>query len=300
MNPIISVIVCTYNRGELLVQALESLVTQSLEKSRYEVIVVNNNSTDNTEEIAKNFVEKYDNFRLVNEPKQGLSHARNRGYQEAKGDYVAYIDDDAKATENWLELIIKDFQNVSPTPVAVGGEIRPWYEVEPPDWFIEEFEIITRGDTSCFLKPEISFTPLCGSNMALQKKVLESSGGFSPEFGMQGTKIRLGEETLLFNIIYEDYPYIWYNPEIKVYHWTSKEKLTMSYMIKRQYMVGICTANIAERKIFSAMYFRKMFGFFVMLLKFPFIMLKHPDMTTFIIHVKFIVMRYAFLFGKRK
>ena len=53
MNPIISVIVCTYNRGELLVQALESLVAQSLEKSRYEVIVVNNNSTDNTEEIKR-------------------------------------------------------------------------------------------------------------------------------------------------------------------------------------------------------------------------------------------------------
>ena len=101
----ISVIVCTYNRAYLLKNCLRSLVDQLVETSTFEVIIVNNNATDDTEEVAKSFTEKYPNFRYIIEPNQGLSNARNRGYKEAKGEYVAYIDDDARAYTDWVENI---------------------------------------------------------------------------------------------------------------------------------------------------------------------------------------------------
>ncbi|MGD8380729.1 MAG: glycosyltransferase, partial [Syntrophobacterales bacterium] len=93
----ISVIVCTYNRAELLGGTLRTLCHQTLDTSEYEVIVVDNNSTDNTREVVDEFCRRSSNVRYCFEPQQGLSHARNQGLQEAKGKYVAYIDDDARA-----------------------------------------------------------------------------------------------------------------------------------------------------------------------------------------------------------
>jgi len=90
----ISVIVCTYNRAELLRELLPTLCEQTVAFTQYEVIVIDNGSTDHTKTVAAVFAARYPQVRYCYEPRQGLSHARNRGWQEAKGDYVAYIDDD--------------------------------------------------------------------------------------------------------------------------------------------------------------------------------------------------------------
>lgn len=131
----LSIVVCTYNRADLLVDCLESLVNQDVDPESYEVIIVNNNSTDKTLEVVDRFAKKYPNIRTVQELNQGLSHARNRGWREARGKYVAYIDDDAKASPDWCKRILNTFSTVTPTPAAVGGQIFPYYETLPPAWF---------------------------------------------------------------------------------------------------------------------------------------------------------------------
>ena len=114
-----SVVICTYQRADLLKTALQSLCQQSLDCAEYEVIVIDNNSTDHTQAIAEAFVNRLPNFKYHLEPNQGLSHARNRGWREAQGTYVAYIDDECKVPGRWLEAAkrLVDERN----PGVLGG-----------------------------------------------------------------------------------------------------------------------------------------------------------------------------------
>src|SRR5690349_3554566 len=92
----VTVVVCTFNRASLLIGCLSRLAEQAGPQTASEVLVVDNNSSDNTTESVKPFCERYAWFRLAVENKQGLAQARNRGWQEARGEYVAFIDDDAR------------------------------------------------------------------------------------------------------------------------------------------------------------------------------------------------------------
>lgn len=231
----ISVVVCTYNRSELLWGCLESLAKQTLEVGLFEVIVVDNNSTDNTLEIADQFAKTLPNLIILSELNQGLSHARNRGWREAGGAYVAFIDDDARAAPDWCERILKAFNAVTPTPVAIGGQIHPWYEVPPPSWFTDDFEIRTWGKFAGFLELPRARYGFSGSNMAFQRQILERFGGFSPQYGIVGGKLRMGEDTEFFYRIYEEEPNFWYDPLIKVLHLVPKRNYNILYRISRSY-----------------------------------------------------------------
>jgi glycosyltransferase involved in cell wall biosynthesis len=245
----ISVIVCTYNRSHLLPLCLKSLADQTLDRTLYEVIIVDNNSTDNTREIAHEFTDKYINFRSVYEKNQGLSHARNRGYNESFGEFVAYIDDDAKADKDWAREILRAFETVLPHPSAVGGIILPYYISERPDWFLDTFEIRTWGENQGFLKGPRAPYGFSGSNMAFPKKILKKYGGFPKHFGMKRNKMKFGEEAALFYQIYQDLPFFWYDPEIKVEHLVHEYNMRIRYRLKRTFMIGFSSARIEGVKI---------------------------------------------------
>ncbi|MDH3973178.1 MAG: glycosyltransferase [Deltaproteobacteria bacterium] len=255
-EPDISIVVCTYNRAELLKGCLESLAHQSVEESDYEVIIVDNNSTDNTEDIANAFAERYPNFFYVKEANQGLSHARNKGYMEARGKYVAYIDDDARAEARWAELIVEAFEIVTPAPVAVGGKILPWYDIPPPTWFSDSVEMRSWGEEKGFLKQPDAQFGFSGSNMAINKSVLVKYNGFSADYGMLGIMMGFGEEAELFYRIYKEHPLFWYDPAVQVRHRVPAEKMTLYYQIKRSFMAGIAKAGIVEEN--------RLFGIFKM------------------------------------
>jgi glycosyltransferase involved in cell wall biosynthesis len=265
--PDISVVVCTYNRGGLLIQTLTSLVNQSLQKSSYEVIVINNNSSDDTQAVAEQFSKNHHNVKVVIEKQQGLSHARNRGLKEARGTYVAYIDDDAKASPDWCERIVHAFQNVSPAPAAVGGEIHPFYESERPKWFSDELEIRTWGDHPQFLKPPEAKNGFSGSNMAFPKSILIEFYGFSTHFGMVGRMVRLSEDTELFNRIYPQKPWFWYDPAIRVYHLVPKRNMRISYRMKRSFKAGSARYQIEYEQSTLYTRFRNLAGLFLFILK---------------------------------
>jgi len=254
MNVALSVIVCTYNREELLRLCLQSLAEQSLDRGLYEVVIVDNNSTRAARDIAQSFEERYDNFRVVTEARQGLSHARNRGWSEARGEFVAFLDDDAKATPQWCERILRAFHEVQPPPVAVGGEIRPFYDSMPPSWFSDDFEIRTWGDSPGFLQPPRAKDGFSGSNMAFRSDIFTEFGGFSTDLGMKGEVTALGEETELFTRVYRKYPLFWYDPQMLVFHWTSRRNMTIYYRLLRNYKGGESLALIQQRRILSGPY----------------------------------------------
>lgn len=286
-RPLISVIVCTYNNVRLLSSSLDSLISQNINKKLYQVIIVDNNSKDTTQQLAKKHVQNNPNFSLINETKQGLSHARNKGWKNAQGKFVAFIDDDARASPNWCQKIIKAFENVIPKPIAVGGAIYPLYERKPPKWFSDEFEIRSWGEKPHFLKGHTMKWGFSGSNMAFPKIILEKYGGFSTEYGRIGNELRLGEDTELFYRISKKEPYFWYDPQIKVFHWTPVNKMNLKYLIKRSYKEAQSVALLESSDITLSNYLKNWAGFFLYLFHIPYLVIK-PQKNKKINHVRLI------------
>src|SRR5688572_16665729 len=240
LQPIVTIILCTYNRAPSLRLALQSLVSQSFEKSAYEIVVVDNASTDNTSALIKAF--QRDNsssdITLVVESKQGLAYARNTGCKMARGHYLAFIDDDCIASEDWLQALVDCYEHVKPLPWSVGGPILPRYDSPRPRWFKDSYETDTWGDQPRFLLNGESFT---GCNMSFRKEVIEQFGGFDADFGMKGDNLALAEETQLFQKIWSAAGKAcncYYTPRAVVYHTIDPYKMTVAYQLKRAFSSG--------------------------------------------------------------
>ena len=243
-KPNISAIVCTHNRALLLDRALACLADQTLPSEAYEVIVVDNASSDNTREIAKDWIRRCSNFRYVYEDKLGLSHARNRGMHEARAPIVAYIDDDAFAHREWLEELLAGFAQ-APRPACVGGKIvLAWEGEKPPSWatgrLLEAYGSLDLGQYPSFM------LHANGGNMALQKSVLNQFGGFQSGLGRRGKSLLAGEESDLQLGFREAGFLIRYQPKAVVEHWVPYSRQKLSYILKVYYNYGI-TESIRRR-----------------------------------------------------
>jgi glycosyltransferase involved in cell wall biosynthesis len=235
----LSVVVCTHNRAEMLATALQSLVQQSLDKRLYEILVVDNASSDATPEVLRGFRARYREWNIVvtREDRLGLGYARNAGVSEARGSYVAFMDDDARADKDWLRLGLHCFEHVKPTPFVVGGSIFPFYAAPRPAWFKDEYEIRTWGEKSRFLGNTESFS---GSNIIVRKEIIEKYGGFGVQLGMQGAYLSVGEETILFEKIrrHGSSGTLYYSPKLVMLHAVPSYKMTISYQLARAFVGG--------------------------------------------------------------
>ena len=237
----ISVIICTYNRVQLLQKAILSLAEQTMSKSDYEIIVIDNASTDNTKNIVYHISSQVPNLRYIYEPNQGLSYARNRGIQEAKGEVIAFIDDDAVASQDWLNQLMNAFDCVKPAPSCVGGKVIPIWEASQPSWLVDELlmdlAIVNWGDSAHFLH----YPDKCiiGANMAFKKRELIKAGGFSNKLGRKKYCLLSNEENLLLSEMQKQGKRIYYKPEACVYHHIPKSRLSKKFFIKRAYWQGV-------------------------------------------------------------
>src|SRR5689334_23489371 len=174
--PKISVIVCTFNGSRTLAGCLESLLR--LDYPNYEVIIVNDGSTDSTAEIATSY-----GFRVITTENRGLSSARHTGLRAATGEIVAYIDDDASADPHWLRYMAGTFMNTR--HVGVGGpNIAP-----ATDGRIAECVAHSPGNPVHILLSDSEAEHIPGCNMAFRKVALEAIGGFDPQFRIAGDDV---------------------------------------------------------------------------------------------------------------
>ncbi len=180
-HPKISLIICTYNREKFLGKALQSLTSQTLPPEHFEILIVNNNATDGTEQISKDFIETNPklNIRYFVESNQGLSYARNRGMREAHGSIITYIDDDAEAEDDFLAQILT-FLEARPEVAGVGGKIIPKYEGTPPEWMNKYlYGFVTKVDFGDDVFRYTGKSYPAGCNMTYRKKLLLEAGGFN-------------------------------------------------------------------------------------------------------------------------
>ncbi len=233
----ISVVICTYNRCDLLKQVMQTLVNQKLSSKLYEIIVVDNNSKDNTKDIVNQIISNNldKSIYYVLETKQGLSHARNRGWKEAKGEYVAYIDDDCKAPEQWLEIAKQIIDQHS--PAIFGGPYYAFYSSPKPNWFKDSYGSHTLGDQA---HPMGFDEFVSGGNIFFRKSLLQKIGGFDPKLGMVGNKIAYGEETVLQIYVRESMPTesIYYDPDLYMYHLVRPEKMSLKWNLRKRIADG--------------------------------------------------------------
>jgi glucosyl-dolichyl phosphate glucuronosyltransferase len=228
----ISVVVPTYNRRQLLAKTLESLIGQRAASVRYEVLVVDNNSTDDTRSVVETFTQRWSAIRYLFEPRRGVSHARNTGIAAASAPIVAFIDDDVEADPSWIRNIKQAFDD-HPDIDCLGGAIRGHFPEQPPAWFTPSHwaPLALQEDKRPTWDAEHASGCLPTANFACRRAALEEVGGFAPEFlRSQDHEIELrlwaaGKRGL-------------YVPEIVVTTEVPRERLTKKYHRRFHWQTG--------------------------------------------------------------
>ncbi len=242
----ITTILCTYNRCQSLAKALESAAALRLDESvEWEVLVVDNNSRDQTREVVEGFCRRYPGrFRYLFEPQQGKSHALNTGIREAHADVLAFMDDDVTVEPTWLQNLTASLHNSE--WVGAGGRVLPERTFSLPRW-ISLKERYALGPLALFdLGPEAGqlTEPPFGNNMAFRKEMFEKYGGFRTDLGPHpGSEIR-SEDTEFGRRLLDARERLRYEPSAVVYHSVPESRVQKEYFLA--WWFGKARANIRE------------------------------------------------------
>ncbi|MBS1517248.1 MAG: glycosyltransferase family 2 protein [Bacteroidetes bacterium] len=235
----ISVIITTYNRAGILPMCLDSLIVQNYPKSDFEVIIVNNNSVDNTEEVVEDYIRKYPevNLKYYFVPKPGQVYARQIGILAAKNEILSFTDDDAILVPDWLKEIANVF-SMSDKVVGVAGKIKIKWNETPPEWIYDYERQLGKLDYGKDIKFEVGLYMNAG-NLSIRKDILHEVGGFNPE--MVGDWLLGDGETGLWKKLYKKKYLIGWAPDALMYHYQIVSKNATIEDIKRRfYNNGIC------------------------------------------------------------
>ncbi len=239
---LISVIVSTYNRKDLIKQCIESIINQLYPKYRYEILIIEGGSTDGTQDIINELskITLY-NLRLIKQIGEGLSNARNLGIKESKGDIIVFIDDDALASPHWLQDYSSIYE-MFPDIAAAGGRIEPVFHMDKPKWLSDDLLValgyLNLSDRETVLSyPDHPF----GGNFSVKREQFMSLGGFIEEFK------NCNEEKAFFFKLYLNGYKVGYSPKALVYHHIPTLKLRRIFFIKRGIKQGISNIRVTSK-----------------------------------------------------
>ena len=229
----ITIVLCTFNRCLSLPKALDSVVAQILPESvAWDVLVVDNNSSDQTREVVEGYSRRYPGrVRYLFEPGQGLSRARNAGIRQSRGEIIAFIDDDVIAEPTWLQNLTASLD--SGKWVGAGGRIVPPLDFNPPDWFTVGGEMDLVGALLPLFdlgdQPGEMKRPPYGANMAFRKSMFDRYGVFRADLGRCGNSLLMGEDTEFGNRLIAAGECLHYEPSAVVEHPVPMERLSKKY-----------------------------------------------------------------------
>jgi glycosyltransferase involved in cell wall biosynthesis len=248
-----TVLICTYNRGDLLAETLDSLaLSRTSGGLRWNVIVVDNNSTDHTAAVVKSRIAGYPvELRYVFEPRQGKSHALNTGIAESDAAIIVFTDDDVRVNEDWLEAGCRPMLAATGDASVdyTGGPVRPIWERPCPPWLDETrsdlwgtLAILDYGPEP-FVFEDRRRVPL-GANMAVRRELIDRIGGFDPGLGRRGNSL-LGQEQAEFfcrsRAIGARGLYV---PGMSLHHHVPARRLTRDYFRRWWYWKGVARSRL--------------------------------------------------------
>jgi glycosyltransferase involved in cell wall biosynthesis len=250
----VSIIICTYNRAESLKETLSHVKNLNI-PSHYdwEVIVVDNNSADNTRDVVTQLQDTWPNLRYEFESQQGLSFARNRGIACSTGDTLFFTDDDVLPEPDWIEKSLRGLEKYKAD--ACGGFIAPIWGKSPPAWLTEKFYgfLAIRTDrTADYIIDKSSQLPF-GANMAFRRSVFNEFGGFDINRGRKGNVLASGEDGEMFERLLTAGGKVVFIADAKVHHKIEDFRLTKKYFRKWRYQtsrnIALSKGLPGERKI---------------------------------------------------
>jgi glycosyltransferase involved in cell wall biosynthesis len=271
MSMKVSIIIPTYNRSAMIEKTILSFLNQTLEEDQYEIIVCDNNSSDDTKKVVNNIIEAYPKrVRYLFEARQGVHYARNTSAKNATGDILYFTDDDMLAEKKLLEELLKLFK-LDTEIGAATGLVLPLFDELPPLWVKrylhnswlsltdkerQEKIIISKSDFGVY-----------SCHQAIKKDVFFRAGGFNPE-NTQGVWVGDGETGL--NIKIKELGYLFGYTSLSVTrHMIPQSRTNLPYLIKRVGNQGFCDSYTEYRShrslngLFLCMLKRNTYGFFI-------------------------------------
>jgi glycosyltransferase involved in cell wall biosynthesis len=244
-NVYVSIIIPTRNRCESLRNTLVSLQQLNFPHDQYEIIVIDKPSTDDTRRVVEECNQLGRKEIIYYEELQdGLHKARHAGAQIAKGDILAYTDDDAICDPDWLSGLTRPYTD--PKVGCVGGKVLPRFETKEPAWakyFPGFLGILDRGSEII----KVNDAGIWGCNLSIRKTVLYDVGGFNPTGRASPMRYRGDDETGLLNkAIKKGYDVV-YSPFAVVIHVIPQERVTIAYLKQRAFVQGVCDSYIEIR-----------------------------------------------------
>ena len=221
----ITLVICTYNRDRYLPEALNSVKLQTLDRRWFQLIIVDNFSTDNTAAISDKFIKENPqlNVRYCFEKNKGLSFARNRGIHEAAAPLISYVDDDAILSPDFLKEMVLFFDK-HPDAVGAGGKVIPKYENgKEPVWmnkYLNGFVgKLNYGNEVLLFDKHMKYP--AGCNMTYKKEVLEKAGGFNNELKFRS------DDKYIFQKVKKISDKIYYVPNAWLFHYIDTYRLNI-------------------------------------------------------------------------
>lgn len=239
-DPQISAIICTHNRDNYLGAAIDSLLAQEF-AAGFEVVVVDNNSSDRTREVVEQRLSD-PRLKYVFEPVLGLSVARNTGAKESRGEILAYLDDDAVASSRWLQILYSAYENNSKIAIAGGKVTLLWPQgIQQPRWLspglASNLGAYDLGDSIVYIE-QPGLTPR-GLNYSIRRSFLNEIGGFDPHLGRVGKNLLSNEELQMTELALQQSWQVAYLPDALVAHNVAPERLNRSWFLNRGWWQGI-------------------------------------------------------------
>jgi len=246
----ISVVICTYNREQFLTGLMNSIVSQSMDKHYFEILFINNNSTDQTDSLCQQFIEQYPDYsiRYFNESQQGLSFARNRGIREASGEFITFADDDALLAPDFLYQVCH-YLDKHPDIAEVGGPVFLKYLGHIPVWrnpYLDGLFGYFRPSLHSYQMKKKNKRYPRGSNMTFRTAVFSKCGLFNTALGRIKRMLIGGEEKDIAFRILDAGENIAYIPEAIVYHLVPENRTQISFV--REQALGIGSSEHIRSK----------------------------------------------------
>jgi glycosyltransferase involved in cell wall biosynthesis len=236
----ISVVIPTHNRAKFLSQCLISLCQQDLDPALYEICAVNNASTDTTAQVVTTIAEHFPRHKLflVDEPKLGLSSARNKGIASTHAPLIAFGDDDATMPPDWLARFVKRFDELGPEIGKIGGEIDPVWETPRPAWISKPMLGLLSASAGHGDSAKFCDYPIAECNSAYRREALAVAGNFPEHLGRIGNSLLSNEGVIDWIIRAKGYK-LFYDPAIIIRHFIHADRLTPQWFRRRYFWQGV-------------------------------------------------------------
>jgi glycosyltransferase involved in cell wall biosynthesis len=250
--PTITVCICTRDRPRYARDCLAGLARQTADPARYDILVVDSGSAAIVSAALATLVAELGNARMIRVDEPGISRARNAGAAAARGDYIAYIDDDAIPAEDWVAQMLCAIAETGGMPALIGGRILPLWEAPLPGWWPARLRgvlsiIETEGRGPYRGKSVPAGLEPYGTNMVVHVATMRSVGGFVTRIGRNG-RVPLSDEDVQLAWRLQDAGYAaHFDSRIVVHHQIQAARLTPDWLLSRMYWQG--ASSVMTRRL---------------------------------------------------